>query len=271
MMKFMRSGHQALQSNFLRGKLIGKMATGHQKIVFGIMVAIALIASCAQAGKAAALEPSYEGRSLSSWLADFDNPTSPNSEAMAAEAVRHIGSPALPFLIERLSESNNIAYLKALKQWRETQTNSPQPGARPSSPRWEAFCGIDALGVLAMPALSDLQKLLEEKTPNPAVLYLAVRTGPAGIPLLNVYLTNNIPMLSLEAKVLSGMIAENSEVLYPRIAVGPKAPSLSRRICELNLKVTSASFLEYSKTHPQAGSPVRPEPLQPPVSQVPDQ
>jgi hypothetical protein len=270
MMNFMRSGQQTIQFNFLRGNLICKMATGHRKIVFGIMVAIAFITSFAQAGKAAALEPSYEGRSLSSWLADFDNPTSADTEAMAAEAVRHIGSPALPFLIERLSESNNIAYLKALKQWQETQQSRPQPGARPLSPRWEAFSGLDALGVLATPALPDLQRLLKEKTPSPAVLYLAVRTGPVGIPLLNVYLTNNIPILSLEAKVLSEMIAENSEVLYPSNPEAPDAPGFRRRISELNLRLTRAAALEYSQTHPPAGSPDMPEPSQSSVSQVPD-
>jgi hypothetical protein len=207
------------------------------------VVAIAFIASCAQAGKAAALEPSYEGRSLSSWLADFNNPTSPNAEAMAAEAVRHIGSPALPFLVERLSESNNIAYLKFLKKWQETQTNSGRPGVPPPSPRWEGFCGLDALGVLAMPALPDLQKLLEEKPPDPA---------------LNVCFTSNSPELRLEAKVLRDMLIENSEVLYPSNPEAPDAPSFRHRMSELKLKLTSAALLEKSETHPHAGPPATP-------------
>jgi hypothetical protein len=239
-------------------------------IAFGIMMAIAFVTSFAQSAKVEAMEPSYQGRYLSSWLADFNNPTSPNAERMAAEAVRHIGSPALPFLVERLSESNNIAYLKILKKWQETQTNSAPPGVPPPSPRWAGFCGLDALGVLAMPALPDLQKLLEEKPPDPAVLYLALRTGPAGILLLNVCFTSNRPELRLEAKVLRDMLTENSEVLYPSNPEAPDAPSFRRRMSELKLKLTSAAALEYSQTHPHAGSLERPEPSKPPVSQIPD-
>ncbi len=254
----MRSGYQIGQPDFLLGKIFCKTAADHRINFIGLILTIAFVTTCAQAEITDAMEPSYQGRSLSSWLADFNNPTSPNAERMAAEAVRHIGSPALPFLVERLSESNNIAYLKILKKWQETQTNSTPPGVPPPSPRWEGFCGLDALGVLAMPALPDLQKLLEEKPPDPAVLYLVLRTGPPGILLLNVCFTSNSPELRLEAKVLRDMLIENSEVLYPSNPEAPDAPSFRRRMSELKLKLTSAAFLEYSRTHPHAGSPATP-------------
>lgn len=269
-MNIMRRGRQTVQTDYLPGRHFWGRAAGHRINILGAMLAIAFVTSFAQSVKVEAMEPSYLGRSLSSWLADFNNPTSPNAERMAAEAVRHIGSPALPYLVERLSESNNIAYLKILKKWQKTQTNSAPPGVPPPSPRWEGFCGLDALGVVAMPALPDLQKLLEEKPPDPAVLYLALRTGPAGILLLNVCFTSNSPELRLEAKVLRDMLTENSEVLYPSNPEAPDAPSFRRRMFELNLKLTRAAALEYSQTHPHAGSPDRPEPSQSPVSQVSD-
>lgn len=267
-MGFMRSGNQIARMNCLHGRFFCIRAAGQRAVFLGLLMAIAFLTICAQTGKAEPMEPSYQGRSLSSWLGDFNNPTSPAQEAEAAEAVGHIGSPALPFLIDRLSESNHLAYLKALKQWQETQLNSPHPGARPSNPRWEAFSGLDALGVRAMTALPDLQKLLDESPPDPAVLYLAVRTGPPGIFLLNKYLTNNIPVLSLEAKVLSDMLAANSEELFPGNSESPETSSFRRRMSELNSKLKSAALLEYSKTHPQIGSPAKPGTLQPPAGTV---
>jgi len=270
MMDFMPNGQQTLKFDFfLRGNLLCKMAVGNRINILGIIVSIVFVTGCAKTREPAEMEPSYQGRSLSSWLADFDNPASPATEAMAAAAVRQIGSPALPFLIERLSEAQNDDYLRNLKRWQTSQENFRPPVLRPPSPRWEAFSGLDALGVLAMPALPDLQKLLAEKRPDPAVLYLAVRTGPAGLFMLNEYLTNNIPELRLEAKVLSDMLSENPEAFFPGNSVGPDAPTFRRRISELNIKVMQAAAVDYSRTHPQAGLPAQPAPLEPASSSKP--
>jgi hypothetical protein len=61
-------------------------------IIVGLLTII-ICAGCFTARHPQAKEPSYQQRRLSEWLRDFDNYNQPQeNQAMAAEAVRHIGS-----------------------------------------------------------------------------------------------------------------------------------------------------------------------------------
>jgi hypothetical protein len=187
---------------------------------------------------------------------DFDDYNlSSESHAMAAEAIRHIGSQAVPFLTERLSESRLKKFKHEAQEWRSKYSPRENSSNRPIDPRHAAFAGLDALGSAAPNALPTLEKLLYENPPDPRALYVVARIGSAGVPMLTRSLTNEVRLVRLQARVCLDMMSSHSELLYPRIPVGPDTPSFDRRYVEFNLKVMHVAFQEYKKEHPNFDSP----------------
>ena len=89
---------------------------------------------------------------------------------------------------------------------RRTSASSRRDGNSPSDrPAEQALAGLDALGSAAETALPALEEMLQENPPDPRVLYVAARIGPASIPLLSRCLTNGIPdaakLIRTEAKI----------------------------------------------------------------------
>jgi len=209
-------------------------------------------AICLTTFRVVADEPIYQNRSLSEWLRDFGNY---QQSPIAADAIRHIGSNAVPYLVERLSEEHFKAYQLEIKKWEEQQQANNFNLPHPPSPRGEALAALDALGAEGAAALPVLKKIVEENPPDPQVLYVVARMGPAGAPLLNRCLTSTNNFLQMEAKVCFDLIQSHSEVLYPQIPVGPDAPCFNRRICEFNIKMMQAALKKYRAEHPEHFSP----------------
>lgn len=242
------------------------------KIIIVGLLATVICAGCFTAHHPEANELSYQGRRLSEWLRDFDNfSLPPEKRAMAAEAMRHIGPQAVPLLVERLSEARLKQFNLEMKKWRYKQESAVYSVARPANPRHEALAALDALGSAAADALPALEKLLHDDPPDPRALYVAARIGPAGVPLLTKSLTNEVKVVRLSAQVCLDMMSSCSEVLYPKIPVGPDAPSFERRIVEFNLKVMKAAALEYGKEHPELNFPTNFNALPPTSLPVPVQ
>lgn len=240
-------------------------------IIVGLLAAV-ICAGCFTARHSEVNEPSYQGRRLSEWLQDFDNRNyQPKRQDLAAEAIRHIGLPAEPFLVERLSDAQWNQFNLEVKKWRHKQENAVYSVARPTNPRQEALAALDALGSVATNALPALEKLLHDNPPDVRALYVAARIGPAGVLLLTKSLTNEVKIVRLSAQVCLDMMSSHSEVLYPRISVGPDAPSFECRIVEFNLKVMQAAAIEYGKEHPELNFPTNFNALPPTSLPVPVQ
>jgi len=239
-------------------------------IIVGLLTTI-VSAGCLTGSHPKANEPSYQGRSLSEWLGDFDNHTLPKSQAIAADAIRHIGSQAVPFLVDRLSETRLKQFKLEMQKWQDKQEVAVCSAARPANPRQEALAALDALGSVSADALPALEKLLHDDPPDPRALYVAARIGPAGVPLLTESLTNEVKVVRLSAQVCLDMMSSHSKVLYPKIPVGLDAPSFDRRIVEFNLKTLQAAALEYGKEHPESNFPTNFNTLPPTSLPVPVQ
>lgn len=225
-------------------------------IILSLLAITICAVGCFTAGHQTANKPTYQNRRLSEWLRDFDNNNlTPEQKAMAAEAIRHIGSSAVPFLVERLSEARLKQSKIEQKKWRDRQATAVFSVVRPPDPRHEALAGLDALGSAAVDALPALEKLLHENPPDPQALYVAARIGPASIPILTAALTNEEKLVRLEAQLCLEMLNSRSELLYPRIPVGPEAPSFNLRICEFNVRILQSSFKEYQARHPEMNLP----------------
>ena len=196
--------------------------------LFGVLATI-LVTGCLTLHQSAANEPVYQDRRLSEWLREFDNPNRPQDQATAAEAVRHIGMKTMPLIIDYMSTARMERFKLEAKKWRDRQESAAYQVPRPQCPRDEALAAVDALGPVAVEALPALENLLHEDPPDPRALYVAARLGPAGMPLLTTCLTNTNKLLRLEARVCLDMMSSHSELLYPKIPVGPDAPSFNRR------------------------------------------
>jgi len=222
-------------------------------LFIGGLLAISLVPGCSTSYQPAAKEPDpvYQDRRLSEWLRDFDGTNQAPSQAMAAEAVRHIGVAGMPLIIDCLSTARMEQCKLDAKKWQDRQKNAIYDVPRPPCPRREALAALDALASVAADALPALEKLLHEDPPDPAALYIATRIGPAGVPLLTTCLTNSSKFLRLEAGVCLDLMNSHSEVLYPQIQVGPDAPGFSRRFCEFNLKMAQAAAQVYRAEHPR--------------------
>jgi hypothetical protein len=237
------------------GKIVPVTFIGNLKVIIIVgLLAVIVGAGCSTDSHPKTNEPSYQGKSLSEWLMDFDNP-SPETQALAADAIRQIGSQAVPFLVNRLSEAQLAQVRLEAKKWREKQENAVYSVPRPANPRQEAMAALDALGPMAVDALPVLRKLLHDDPPDLQALYVAARIGPASVPLLTESLTNEDKVVRLSAQVCLDMISSRSVVLYPKIPVGPHVPSFDRRICEFNLQVLKAAAIEYGKEHPESNFP----------------
>jgi hypothetical protein len=177
----------------------------------------------------------------------------------------------VPFLVERLSQSQANRYRLELQKWQDKQSANEPPSDRPANPRREAMAGLDALGSLVSDVLPALEKLLRQDPPDLSALYVVARIGPAGVPLLTKSLTNEVKAVRLSAQVCWDMMSSHSEVLYPKISVGPDAPSFDRRITEFNVKVLQAAAIEYGKEHPELNFPTNFNSLPPSSIPVPVQ
>src|SRR6266481_3924065 len=99
-------------------------------------------------------QPSHNGRPLESWVADFRLMGGPRDE-QAKEAVRRMGTNAIPKLIEMLRAEDPDWKLK-LQDWTETWPLKYR--FQPASVKhWRAMVAFEALGPEAVPVLLQLQ------------------------------------------------------------------------------------------------------------------
>ena len=106
-------------------------------------------------------EPVWDGRSLSSWLDDLATGSSKEVREPAEEALRKIGTNALPFLLETLAQRDS-GLNRTLLKLNEKQTLVRFRARAVSRDRVRALLAFDALGTLARPALPELARLLPE-------------------------------------------------------------------------------------------------------------
>jgi hypothetical protein len=215
------------------GKIVHIIFIWNWKVIINIgLLAVFVSAGCSTDSHPKTNEPGYQGKSLSEWLMDFDNP-SPETQALAADAIRQIGSQAVPFLVNRLSEAQLKQFKLEEKKWQHKQEIAVYSVPRPPDPRRESLAALDALGSEAADALPALEKLLHEDPPDVLALYVAARIGPAGVLLLTESLTNEVKAVRLSAQICLNMMSSHSDVLYPKIPIVPNAPSFGHRIVSL--------------------------------------
>ncbi|MDB6068148.1 MAG: repeat protein [Pedosphaera sp.] len=169
-------------------------------------------------------EPVYEGRTLSEWLKDYDPPmpliARGASKIPAADnAVRQIGSNAIPALLHRLRAKDSglvhrfVALALKLRVFKMKQV--------PAAIQWqEGYCGFRALGVDGKEAVPELIEIYEWNNLPEARYAIAGALGAIGpaakaaVPALIRGIGKN-GILSSEAVDALGEIHSEPELTVP--------------------------------------------------------
>jgi hypothetical protein len=165
-------------------------------------------------------EPSYKGRSLSQWVEDYGTPpkmTLSRQQEVAAQAIRAIGTNALPFLL----------------RW--IKYEAPPPVREGSAPRDEADLRADdavrafaIIGPDARCALPELTAILTRTVPgvtfaNTRAGHAMAAIGPAALPAFCAALTNQSPAVREVAALTIYDLGTNAR---------PAAPDLIRTLSD---------------------------------------
>jgi hypothetical protein len=142
-------------------------------------------------------EPTVEGHPLSYWTARLRTVTHPEIRQQAKQAVRQLGTNAVPYLVKRATYQRpacQAAFREALTRFFLERIMDGE--ARLALDRGDALQGLAALGPEASAAVPELEKLIKDHRSIPKARMAAAAlgyTGAAGIPLLLTALTNACP------------------------------------------------------------------------------
>ncbi len=156
------------------------MAALRKKWRVGLVAVLGLAAIGALLYASRTQEPSFQGRKLGEWLADIANTRDDREAEPASNAVRQIGTNAIPYLLgmmraedSKLKETFNTLLAKA----HINRIRIPNASDKHS----RAFLGFWALGPQASSAIPELKALMS----NPKIVFTAARAlveiGPAGV------------------------------------------------------------------------------------------
>jgi|SRR5579872_6903583 len=197
-------------------------------------------------------EPNFQGRRLSLWVQDLpysrtawpkNNPaftglrnsqTPPGRGEQAEEAVRQIGTNALPWLVGMLREKDSplkLQLIRAVRQQSFIQFHFVSANSR----RFHALIALQILGPEAKPAIPALTDLLNRpETAEQAASALAA-IGPEAGPPLAMALTNSNPAIrmaigrSFEHAAPGGLLAGRAKMLAPLLVPSLHDPDVEVR------------------------------------------
>lgn len=154
----------------------------HRQLRISASVLLGLVAG-AMAWRAYRLEePGYQGRSLSGWLEEYNRAGAMDKTRAASEAIRAMGSRALPSLLNDLKAQDTAFKLKLLAWAREGHIHwLPPPRAEPPSVA-PALLALKDLGQTASPAIPQLERMFENPGTSRRGGLGLFSIGPAAIP-----------------------------------------------------------------------------------------
>lgn len=171
--------------------------------------------------------PTYHGRTLSAWIQRLpaasanrgiswgpmvQNPETAQ-ELEAEDAVRHIGTNALPYLLTELHAKDGVreqllGFWTKVKDFSKQMISRRKPASSLPSPvnnemssgelrHWNAARGFHALGPLGKSAIPELMPLLTNGFGSscPDAAYALSAMGPEGVAAMVPILTNNSPFM----------------------------------------------------------------------------
>ncbi len=208
-------------------------------------------------------EPSYQGRSLRTWLADFDKDLARNPrwglapfliqdvkrlDQKAVEAIRQIGTNALPFLLSWI-RYEAPAWNTKLKGLLKKAGISWSPGLDKERRAARAQVAFEILGPRAKAAIPELTRVTDDSRPSiparRAILALSC-LGEAAVPPLVSLITNETRHHELRLRALESMawMGTNARAAVPALIQCLKDP-------DRGIRSLAASDLGQLKSEPE--------------------
>jgi hypothetical protein len=159
-------------------------------------------------------EPVYQGKPLSVWLRSFDMGTAKEEADVAADAVRHIGTNALPMLLEMI-RSKDSKWESIVIEVNRRQSLVHLPLELGLARRMRAASAFHALGAEARPAVPALVEVLFNNPDNTEASLALVAIGPEAIPPLMQALTNGDPKIRTVAVITLGGMSFDADGVVP--------------------------------------------------------
>jgi HEAT repeat protein len=197
------------------------MAGLRKKYRIGLVLVLALAAIGVVLYASRTNEPSYQGRALNQWLSDIENANDDRAAESAKNAVRHIGTNAIPYLLgmmraedSKLKETFNALVSKAhIYRFRIAEASDKQV---------RALNGFYVLGPQATPAIPELTVLLNKpkivRFATAALIYIS----PNGVEAATTGLRSTNPLVRREiAGVLgtAGIVRFTTNATPARMAI----------------------------------------------------
>lgn len=170
-------------------------------------------------------EPVYQGKSLSAWLDQYwENAIEPTnvrkseaSKEQAESAVRHIGTNALPQLLQMLAAEDSKLKLRTM-DFLDRYSPIKLRLSRALEKHNHAGAGFGLLGSEAKPAIPGLVKLLQGADVSQGefpheVFGALISIGDDSIPALRAVLTNARPDFRASAAIALGRLNPGREVV----------------------------------------------------------
>jgi len=189
-------------------------------IFLGVLVLVALMVTVLRPDP----EPSYGGRNLSKWLARLDETAKSDTTREAQEAIRHIGTNALPFLLKWI-QYKPLPWTKALNRITggligKYDLLSDHKNAIRAEQAMEAF---RALGPGACAAIPQLLRLMNDPSRSwsagraaSAIVRMGTNARPA-LPALIRLLTNTNPWAAFGAVTALGDLTLEPQLVIPAL------------------------------------------------------
>ena len=212
-------------------------------------------------------DPLHKGKRLSEWLQEFDMSNSvlePDRRRKAEQAIREIGTNALPFLVRELRARDSWLKRKTLKLTPKLLLGRMPTAVFAHVRRQRAVAGFRALGPLGTPALPQLSDLLNDKEIASYAARAMVQMGTDAVPPLMSALTNREPAVR---------IAAADGLYWLKSDAAPAVPALMAALKEEKESVRrgAASALGNIGQRAEAVVPALLDALKDPISSVRDQ
>jgi HEAT repeat protein len=156
------------------------MAILRKKWRASLVVALALAAIGALFCASRSNEPSYQGRSLSQWLRDIENAREDPEAEPAKNAVRQIGTNAIPYLLGKMRTEDSKLKTRFITLLAKAHIFSVRI-ANSNRQHLRALLGFEALGPQASSAIPDLKALLNNTELVGSVGWALVSISPNGV------------------------------------------------------------------------------------------
>ena len=160
--------------------------------IIGLTVGIAIVAFLGFEKASRSRIPVYQGTPLTFWLNELSPVSEETQVRKAQQAIRAIGTNAVPLLLKYLSKRDNRR-VEAIKIWWCNFTKKPVAPAAIFL-RNDAVAGFRALGPLGHGAIPQLQKIMtDEELAYDAARALGAMNAPGSYPLFCDYLNSPEP------------------------------------------------------------------------------